>query len=196
MTDSDLHPYVEWIIREARRSVVSDAAARERIMAAVRSETVPRRRSVWGRVFERRTFSLSPIGSALLAAGLVGIGVIAGNFLNYRDARSPGGQPLVAAAPPQLPASDTVVRFVYVAPQAGKVSVVGDFNGWDSTKTPMVRAGNTGVWTVTLPLSAGRHLYSFVVDGSWNIDPTAPVAPDDGFGHASSVKVVRRGSSL
>ena len=50
--------------------------------------------------------------------------------------------------------------------------------------------GNVGVWTVTLPLSAGRHLYAFVVDGSWIPDPRAPLAPDGGFGHANSVKIV------
>jgi len=50
---------------------------------------------------------------------------------------------------------------------------------------------------VTVPLSAGRHVYAFVVDGSsWSADPSAPFAPDDGFGHANSVKLVGRGSSL
>ena len=49
--------------------------------------------------------------------------------------------------------------------------VVGDFNGWDTTKTPLSATPNGGVWTVTLPLSAGRHIYAFVVDGSWSADP-------------------------
>ena len=196
MTDSDLHPYVEWIAREARRPVVTDAAARDRVMAAVRAEPVPRRQRVWTRVFQPHVFTLSPIGSALLAAGLVGIGVIAGRIVNNRDVRQPDGQPSVAVARPQLPVSDTVVKFVFVAPQANKVSVVGDFNGWDATTTPMVRTPNSAVWTVTLPLTTGRHVYSFVVDGSWNADPAAPLAPDDGFGHANSVRIVGRGSAL
>lgn len=196
MTDSDLHPYVEWIAREARRPVVTDSVARRRIMAAVRAEPAPRRRRLWERVFQPRVFTLSPVGSTLLAAGLVGIGVIAGRVVNNRDVREPGGQPSVAVAQPQLPVSDTVVKFVFVAPQAAKVSVVGDFNGWDASKTPMVRAPNSGLWTVTLPLTTGRHLYSFVVDGtSWSADPTAPIAPDAGFGHANSVKIVGRGSA-
>ena len=195
MTDSDLHPYVEWIAREARRPVVTDAAARDRIMAAVRAEPVPRRQRVWTRVFQPHVFTLSPIGSALLAAGLVGIGVIAGRIVNNRDVRQPDGQPSVAVAQTQLPVSDTVVKFVFVAPQAANVSLVGDFNGWDATKTPMFRAPNSGLWTVTLPLTAGRHLYSFVVDGtSWSADPNAPIAPGAGFGHANSVKIVGRGS--
>ena len=41
-------------------------------------------------------------------------------------------------------------------------------------------------------MTAGRHQYSYVVDGkSWSSDPNAPSAPDDGFGHANSVKIVR-----
>lgn len=199
MIDSELHPYVETVAREARRPVFTDQAARDRIMAAVRAEPAPERKPtrVWERVFEPRAFRLSPAGSALIAAGLVGIGVLAGTTIHNRDVRSPGGPSQMAVVPQsQLPVSDSTVKFVFVAPQAGRVSVVGDFNGWDSTKTPMVRAPNGGVWTVDLPLSAGRHLYSFVVDGSWSADPSAPLAPDDGFGHANSVKVVRGGSAL
>jgi hypothetical protein len=199
MTDPDLHPYVEWIAREARRPVVVDPAARDRVMAAVRAEPVPQRPiSVWGRLVRPRAFTLSPVSGALLAAGLVGLGVLGGTLPINRDGQSTVGQSRVAVAS-RLPVSpsttDTVVRFVYVAPQADKVYLVGDFNGWDTVKTPLSRSAN-GSWTVTIPLSAGRHLYGFVVDGSWNTDPHAPLAPDDGFGHANSVKLVRRGSSL
>jgi hypothetical protein len=197
MIDSEQHPYVEWIVSEARRPVVTDQAARDRIMAAVRAEpVVPRRPRLWDRIREPHAFRLSPAGGGLIAAGLIGVGVLAGAFVNNRGGRSTAGSPQVAVVNPQLPVSDTVVKFVFVAPQAAKVSVVGDFNGWDSTKTPMARGSNGGVWTVTLPLTTGRHLYSFVVDGSWNADPGAPLAPDDGFGHANSVKLVRRGSTL
>ena len=150
MTESELHPFVESIAREARRPVVTDPAARERIMAAVRAEPVPVRVSgIWSRLVAPQAFRLSPASVGLLAAGLVGIGVL-----------------------------------------------VGDFNGWDTTKTPLSRTSKDGVWSVTLPLSAGRHIYAYVVDGSWSADPHAPLAPDDGFGHANSVKLVRGGSSL
>jgi len=201
MTESDQHPYVEWIAREAQRPVVTDSAARERIMMAVRAEPMPQRRSrVWQRLFEPRAFRLSPIASTLLAAGLVGIGVITGKVVNNRDVRPSDGEPKVPAVVQRLPvstSSDTVVKFVFVAPQASKVSVVGDFNGWDTTTTPMVRTPNSSVWTVTLPLTTGRHVYSFVVDGStWTADPSAPLAPDDGFGRPNSVKIVGRGSAL
>jgi len=198
MTDSELHPYVELIAREARRPVVVDAGARARIMAAVRAEPLPRR-SFIGRVgnafrafAEPRALTLSPARSTLLAAGLVGIGVVAGAVVTNRDGRSAGQPPVVAA--PQLPVSDTFVKFTFTAPAAKQVYLVGDFNDWDISKTPMARSG--GTWTVVVPMPAGRHQYSFVVDGkSWSSDPTAPSAPDDGFGHSNSVKIVGRGST-
>ena len=194
MTDSERHPYVEWIAREARRPVVIDPAARERIMAAVRAEPLPSRRtSVWQRVIAPRSFHLSPMTGSLLAAGLVGIGVLAGALTFSRGGRPPAEQvPPVAVRPP---ASDTVVKFFVAAPNAGKVSVVGDFNDWDETRSPMVRADKNGLWSVTMPLSVGRHTYAYVVDGIWIADPNAPMT-GDGFGQMNSVKVVTKGSTL
>jgi hypothetical protein len=198
MTDSEQHPYVELIAREARRPVITDPAARARIMAAVRAEPALKQRPhLWERMLEPRSLRLSPVVATLLAASLVGIGVFGSTLVHNRDARSSSGGSTASVAPTQLPVSDTVVRFVFIAPRgATNVSLVGDFNQWDSTKTPMSRGAIDGEWTVTLPLSQGRHLYSFVVDGAWSADPTAPLAPDDGFGHANSVKLVRRGSAL
>ena len=195
MTDSEQHPYVEWIASEARRPVLTDPGARDRIMAAVRAEPIPAPVPAWRRLLQPRVFHMSPASSALLAAGLVGIGVLTGVAMSNR-----GGHDVVERQPgvavSQPPVSDTLVKFVLVAPQAKNVSLVGDFNEWDLAKTPMMRSGETGLWTVVLPLSAGRHLYAFVVDGSsWVQDPSAPIAPDDGFGHANSVKLVVRGSS-
>jgi hypothetical protein len=194
MTDSEqLHPYVEWIIREARRPVVTDPDARDRVIEAIRVEPLPRRAAVVRRIFAPRVFRLSPVTGALLAAGLVGIGVIAGAVSLNRDGRVAVERPSVAAKP--LPVSDTVVKFVFFAPRAQQVSLVGDFNDWDIARTPMNRSARGGLWSVTVPLSAGRHVYAFVVDGSsWSADPSAPFAPDDGFGHSNSVKLVSRGS--
>lgn len=196
MTDSELHPYVEWIASEARRPVLMDSGARDRIMAAVRAEPMPAPIPAWRRLMQPRVFHLSPVGSALLAAGLVGIGVLTGVASANRGGRDAVERPRLGVAVPQPPVSDTMFKFVIVAPQAEKVSLVGDFNDWDEAKTPMVRSGKSGLWTVAVPLSVGRHLYAFVVNGTtWVQDPSAPIAPDDGFGHANSVKLVVRGSS-
>jgi len=199
MTDAEHSSYVEWIAREARRPVVMDAGARDRVMAAVRAEPVPHRSFVsrLGNAFQRfaepRSLTLSPARSTLLAAGLVGIGVFAGAVMTNRDGRPTAGQPPVAAVP-QLPVSE--VQFTFVAPSAKQVTLVGDFNDWDVSSTPMARSGGGGVWTVVVPMTPGRHQYSYVVDGkSWSTDPNAPSAPDDGFGHTNSVKIVGRGST-
>jgi Glycogen recognition site of AMP-activated protein kinase len=191
MTDSELHPYVELIAREARRPVVFDSAARDRVMAAVRAQPLPRRWRFWG-ALEPRSLMVSPLAGTLLAAGLFGVGVLLGGLATNRDGREPAGQ--LMAVVQRLPVSDTV--FVFVAPRASKVSLVGDFNDWDDTKAPLVRVPNSGLWRVTLPLPAGRHEYQFVVDGAWLPDPSAPVAGDDGFGRTNSVRIVRKGSAL
>lgn len=196
MTDSEQHPYVEWIASEARRPVLVDPGARDRIMAAVRAEPIPAPAPAWRRFLQPRVFHMSPARSTLLAAGLVGIGVLTGVVMSNRGGRSAVERPPVGVAVTQPPVSDTLVKFVFIAPQAKNVSLVGDFNEWDLAKTPMLRSAEGGLWTVVLPLSVGRHLYAFVVDGSsWVQDPSAPIAPDDGFGHANSVKLVVRGSS-
>lgn len=82
------------------------------------------------------------------------------------------------------------VQFMLVAPSATRVALVGEFNDWDATATPMVRAAG-GAWHVALPLSSGRHVYAFVVDGSsWVADPQAPLAPERWYGARNSVLLV------
>ena len=67
----------------------------------------------------------------------------------------------------RLVRSDTVhvVRFVYTDPAAKSVAIAGDFNDWSAKATPLARAASKGVWSASLPLSAGEHKYAFVVDG-------------------------------
>jgi hypothetical protein len=73
---------------------------------------------------------------------------------------------------------------------AREVVIVGDFNGWDETATPMVQQAQDGTWSAQVPLSPGRHVYAFVVDGrQWLVDPLAPQVPDAGFGPTNAVIV-------
>jgi len=192
MIERDEDPWVDWIAAEAGRPVALDPGARERLLAAVRAEPLPTRAPrPWRRLFERRPLALSPVASLATAAGLVGIGVLAGAMI-YRDGR-PAGPPTEVVENTRLPVHDTVrvVKFVLIAPQAKEVALVGDFNRWDARATPMTRTPTGGTWSVTLPVVPGRHLYAFVVDGTqWLADPTAPLAPEDGFGAANSVLLV------
>ena len=83
------------------------------------------------------------------------------------------------------------VEFVFVAPSARNVSLVGDFNGWDASATPMRRTDGRTTWSVAVQLPAGRHVYAFVVDGdAWVADPQAPLAPEQWYGQRNSVVVV------
>ncbi|HJU04680.1 MAG TPA: 1,4-alpha-glucan branching protein GlgB [Nitrospiraceae bacterium] len=45
----------------------------------------------------------------------------------------------------------TGVRFVVWAPNAMRVSVVGDFNGWDGRRHPMRNCGGSGLWELFIP---------------------------------------------
>lgn len=188
-----LDPYVAWIVAEARRPVAIDPAVRTRLLEAIRHEPVPRRASPFAWLTEPRAFALRPIASMALAAGLVGVGVFAGQLIN-RDGRQTEQVPPVVVGNPQLPDSlaSSTVKFVLMAPEAGRVSLVGDFNQWDPAATPLVRDGQNGTWTAFVPLSPGLHTYSFVLDGRHFVaDPTAPMAADDGYGHKSSVVIVK-----
>jgi 1,4-alpha-glucan branching enzyme len=92
--------------------------------------------------------------------------------------------------------STHMVQFVFVAPTAHSVSLVGDFNNWEMDATPLSAGPSRSVWTVRLPLANGRHRYAFVVDDStWAADPSAPPAAGDDFGVPSSVITVAERSS-
>ena len=63
-------------------------------------------------------------------------------------------------------------RFICRAPEAQHVSLVGDFNDWDPTATPMLRQPD-GQWMTSLELTHGYHEYAFIVNGKWVLDPNA-----------------------
>ena len=57
------------------------------------------------------------------------------------------------------------VHFAVWAPNAKRVSVVGDFNDWDGRRNPMRLRQDTGIWEIFLPdLGAGRS-YKYEVIG-------------------------------
>jgi 1,4-alpha-glucan branching enzyme len=54
------------------------------------------------------------------------------------------------------------VHFAVWAPNADRVSVIGDFNGWDGRVTPM-RLLTTGVWEIFIPGFADGEKYKFEI---------------------------------
>jgi hypothetical protein len=180
----ELDPCLGRAVEAARRPVPVDPAARARVMAAVRGagrEGWLRRALRW---LLRPGLRVSPLG-ALAAAAVVAL-----------LAAQLRPEPPRADAVPAPAAGATRVQFVLVAPGASAVSLVGDFNGWNAAATPLHPTGRGGLWTVEVPLDAGRYTYSFVVDGArWLPDPAAPAAPGDDFGRPSSVILVQGGST-
>jgi len=110
---------------------------------------------------------------------------------NHRD--------LSACLGAQLKTVDGVdgVRFAVWAPNAKRVSVVGDFNNWDGRRHPMRLRHPTGVWEVFIPRMQAGEAYKYEILGSHGIlplkaDPMAlatSLPPDTASKVASPLKV-------
>src|SRR5215475_12231579 len=86
------------------------------------------------------------------------------------------------------------VRFAVWAPNARRVSVVGDFNSWDGRRHPMRLRHGAGVWELFIPRVAPGALYKYELLGpdgallpqkadpvAWRVEPppaTASVVDD------------------
>jgi len=55
------------------------------------------------------------------------------------------------------------IRFVVWAPNAARVSVIADFNGWDGRLHPMRARGESGLWELFIPGVAPGALYKYEV---------------------------------
>ncbi len=101
-----------------------------------------------------------------------------------------GGGTVAPGATPGLAGVQQTRIAVTLPVGARTVTVVGDFNGWDTGATRLSPVGDHGEWAATVPLAPGRHVYAFVVDGvEWRVDPLAPQVPDAGFGPANALIV-------
>lgn len=163
-----------------RAPVPSRADGRETIMRRVRESAGtggPRRRV---HVFASRSGRHSIVGLAMAAS----IGSIAMfGSVGSRDAR-PGaersgviGDSVVATLRDTL----RLVRLIFDEPGARQVAVVGDFNGWSPSATPLSRQSSSRRWSAVVALHDGDHRYAFVVDGArWVPDPSVTPVRDGG----------------
>lgn len=195
-------PVLERVVRELAPLPPANPEAVARIVAmAVGRGTEPRVLAPRADETRVRRFSVAAVGSLAAAAAIVGF-VLRG-LLPSSGATPPVAATVGAPAPQVAPGvahlaargSDAEavrpVQFVLHAPGAGRVSLVGDFNGWDVGRSPMRDATASGVWTVTVPVRPGRHVYAFLVDGTkWTLDPRAPRTTDPDFGVKGSVMIV------
>jgi hypothetical protein len=67
---------------------------------------------------------------------------------------------------------DTLFFSLKGYPNAKKVIVSGDFNGWNKEELSMTRT--KGGWSIPYVLAAGNYEYKFIVDGEWVTDPANP----------------------
>ncbi|MGI9154717.1 MAG: 1,4-alpha-glucan branching enzyme, partial [Rubrivivax sp.] len=95
----------------------------------------------------------------------------------------------------------TGVRFAVWAPNASRVSVVGDFNAWDGRQHVMHCRGSSGVWEIFIPHAAPGHHYKYEIharDGQLlplKCDPyarAAQVRPDNASVVAEVLPLARR----
>jgi serine protease AprX len=85
------------------------------------------------------------------------------------------------------------VSFYYFDPtnRAGRVAVVGGFNGWNPNGFEL-SSRSPGLWRISLPLPApGSYTYKFLVDDHWVHDPENLARVEDGYGGFSSILEVR-----
>ena len=86
------------------------------------------------------------------------------------------------------------VHFAVWAPNAERVSVVGDFNIWDGRRHPMRRRGPTGVWEIFIPGLTEGETYKYEIRGPGGA--LMPLKADPvGFGSEhppANASVVRR----
>lgn len=169
-----------------RRSATPSPGARDLLLEHI--ARMPRPRRTWG------GWAWLTDGGVMVPAGVAAAAAVVLVAAGALTLRALGPTPAVpgGGTTPPVPATESpVVHFELAASGADRVTLVGDFNGWDRQATPMRRTQAPDVWTVSVPLARGRHIYAFVVDGvRWVADPAAPLAPEDGFGGVNSVIIV------
>jgi len=62
------------------------------------------------------------------------------------------------------------VRFAVWAPNAQRVAVIGDFNGWDASRHGMRRRHHAGVWEIFIPGAPAGARYKYAVRGADGVE--------------------------
>lgn len=75
-------------------------------------------------------------------------------------------------------------------PDAETVYLVGDFNDWSESETPMKKRKKDGCFTAAVKLEPGaEYQFRYLVDGEWHNDHAADKYVSNEFGGDNSVVV-------
>jgi 1,4-alpha-glucan branching enzyme len=83
---------------------------------------------------------------------------------------------------------ENLAAFCFFRPQATRVYIVGDFNGWRDSELPMTRQ-NDGTWVASVSLPAGDFKFRYRADGEWFVDYAAFGIECGDFGMDSIVRI-------
>lgn len=81
------------------------------------------------------------------------------------------------------------VEFRFFRPNARRVCLVGDFNGWHPSALPMRKASD-GWWTYRLRLDPGVYQFQYLADGKRYLDFAAFGVEQGPLGGWNSIVVV------
>ena len=186
-------------VRDSYRSAEPrDPGAEARVLERL-AATGSKRTRWW---FDSQVFELRPVAVAALAVTTLAAALWVGSQLAASAPQGvamseAGGRAAPGDAAPAEPGAVVPVTFVLRTADAARVNLVGDFNSWDATATPLAHDASRDLWVVELNLSHGVHNYAFVLDGrEWRTDPSAPLAADASSGGRTSVLVVEGARGL
>ena len=96
---------------------------------------------------------------------------------------------IFGCSPPRVEKGRLV--FLYHDDEATSVSLVGDFNSWNTARTPL-RKDESGLWLAEVEAPrVGTYQYKFIVDGSrWLEDPSNGMKVPDNYGGLNSVLTI------
>jgi chromosome partitioning protein len=78
-------------------------------------------------------------------------------------------------------------RFIFHAPDAVSVKIVGSFNNWDLSDESAMERDEEGKWSKRISLKPGTYQYKFLVNDMWIEDRSNPNFTVNSFGGKNSV---------
>jgi hypothetical protein len=190
VSDHEHDALINEIASELKRPVRFSENFDARVMSAIRTSHLT--------VVRGERAHAAPGGRRVLVPAFVGLAAAAALTIMVVRAGNQPSVPEMAEAPTpftqvanlgeeKMLLQDEQISFFL--PNAKSVEVMGAFNDWDASRSPMVRQKD-GTWTITLRVLPGSYEYQFLVDGKTRMtDPAAP-ATDSEFGEANSVLTV------